>query len=40
MSRQLITIDADNNALEAAKRMPEKMVSSIVITEVIRSLEY
>ena len=33
MSKQLITIDADSNAFEAAKKMSEKMVSSIVITD-------
>ena len=33
MGKQLITIDADSNAFEAAKKMSEKMVSSIVITD-------
>jgi CBS domain-containing protein len=33
MSKQLITIDADSSAFEAAKKMSEKMVSSIVITD-------
>ena len=33
MSRQLITIDADSSAYEAAKKMSEKMISSIVVTD-------
>ena len=33
MSKHLITIDADSSAFEAAKKMSEKMVSSIVITD-------
>jgi CBS domain-containing protein len=33
MSKQIITIDADSSAHEAAKKMSEKMVSSIVITD-------
>jgi CBS domain-containing protein len=33
MSKQLITIDADSSAFEAAKKMSEKIVSSIVITD-------
>ena len=33
MSKQLITIDADSSAFEAAKKMSEKMVSSIIITD-------
>jgi CBS domain-containing protein len=33
MSKEIITIDADSSAYEAAKKMSEKMVSSIVITD-------
>jgi CBS domain-containing protein len=33
MSKHLITIDADSSAFEAAKKMSEKMVSSIIITD-------
>jgi signal-transduction protein with cAMP-binding, CBS, and nucleotidyltransferase domain len=33
MSKHLITIDADSSAFEVAKKMSEKMVSSIIITD-------
>jgi CBS domain-containing protein len=33
MSKHLITIDADSSAFEAAKKMSERMVSSIIITD-------
>ena len=33
MSKQLITIDADSSAFEAAEKMSEKMISSIIITD-------
>src|ERR687884_1537076 len=33
MSKHLITINADSSAFEAAKKMSEKMVSSIIITD-------
>jgi len=33
MSKHLITIDADSSTFEAAKKMSEKMVSSIIITD-------
>jgi CBS domain-containing protein len=33
MSKHLITIDADSSAFEAAKKMSEKMVSSIIVTD-------
>jgi CBS domain-containing protein len=33
MSKQLITIDADTTALQAAKKMSEKVISSIIITD-------
>src|SRR5918912_2965991 len=33
MSKNLITINADSSAFEAAKKMSEKMVSSIIITD-------
>src|SRR5919205_3321959 len=33
MNKQLITIDADSSAFEAAEKMSEKMISSIIITD-------
>jgi signal-transduction protein with cAMP-binding, CBS, and nucleotidyltransferase domain len=33
MSKQLITIDADSSAFQAAKKMSEKVVSSIIIKD-------